>query len=283
MGEDLLVVTPKGRFALVSRNGIVKYLDGSVPMNATALKDHEDYDNPTAKLETFRVADILLKELGEGRYELFATHHYFTGTCIRLRLSSTTIVRDGEGVMVLPEWKTIFDVEPCLPLLRTAWHESGGKMLTEGADHLLVMIGAHGIDGRISAARPDFDYEVHIGTLLRVAIETGKAEALATGFRNSQGMVRDGDGNIWATDHGPQGGDELNLLELGSNYGWPQVSYGVAYGGEVPRPSEMRKWASTRASCGQFSPGCRRLPCPPSPSTTRSISLCGRTTCWLLR
>ena len=185
-------------------------------------------------LDTFRVADILLKELGEGRYELFATHHYITGTCIRLRLSSTTIMRDEEGVTVLPEWKTIFDVEPCMPLSRFAGHQAGGKMLTEGADHLLVMIGTHGIDGRIWSARPDFDYEVHLGTLLRVAIETGKAETLATGFRNSQGLVRDGEGNIWATDHGPQGGDELNLLEWGSNYGWPQVSYGVANRGEVP-------------------------------------------------
>ena len=232
IGDDLLLVTPGGRFALVFQDGALEYLDGGVPMNEKSLEEHEGYDDPRFEPRAFRVADILLKEREEGRYELFATHHYFTGTCIRFRLSSTTILRDEEGVTVLPDWKTIFDVEPCLPLPGFGGREGGGKMLTDGADHLLTIIGDHGIDGW--RARPTFDPDVHLGKLLRVDIETGEAEVLAVGFRNSQGMVRDADGNIWATDHGPQGGDELNLLEWGSNYGWPQVSYGIKYGGEVP-------------------------------------------------
>ena len=48
------------------------------------------------------------------------------------------------------------------------------------------------------------------------------------------GTVRDcsgdNDNNIWATDHGPQGGDELNLIKKGQNYGWPQVTYGINHG-----------------------------------------------------
>ena len=132
----------------------------------------------------------------------------------------------------MPDWRTIFDVEPCLPLNWFAGHEAGGKMLTDGADHLLVIIGAHGIDSWW--ARPTFDPAPHLGKLLRIAIETGETETLAIGFRNSQGLARDAEGNLWATDHGPQGGDELNLLEPGGNYGWPLVSYGVDYGGKVP-------------------------------------------------
>ena len=231
MGDDLLVVTPKGRFALVFPDGTVEYLDGNVPMNAASLEQHEDYNN-NFKPGVFRVADILLKELGEGRQELFATHHYFTGECIRFRLSSTTIRQAEESVTVMPDWRTIFDVEPCLPLNWFAGHEAGGKMLTDGADHLLVIIGAHGIDSWW--ARPTFDPAPHLGKLLRIAIETGETETLAIGFRNSQGLARDAEGNLWATDHGPQGGDELNLLERGGNYGWPLVSYGVDYGGKVP-------------------------------------------------
>ena len=233
--EDLLVVTPKGRFAMVFRDGTVEYLDGNVPMNAQSLVEHEDYDN-NFKPGTFRVPDILLKELGEGRYELFATHHYFTGECIRFRLSSTTILRDEESVTVMPDWRTIFEVEPCMPISWFAGHESGGKMLTDGADHLLVMIGAHGVDSW--QARPTFEPTTHLGEFVRIAIETGEVETLAIGFRNSQGMARDADGNIWATDHGPQGGDELNLLERGGNYGWPAVSYGVQYGREIPPTME---------------------------------------------
>ena len=232
MGDDLLVVTPKGRFALILPDRTVEYLDGNVPMNETSLKEHEDYDNPGFWPGGFRVTDILLKELGEGRYELFATHHYFTGTCIRFRLSSTTILRDEENVTALPDWRTIFDAEPCMPLLWFRGHQGGGKMLTDGADHLLAIIGDHVMDDWL--ARPTFDPDTHLGKFVRVAIETGETEALSIGHRNSQGLTRDAEGNLWATDHGPQGGDELNLLERGGNYGWPLVSYGVEYGGKVP-------------------------------------------------
>ena len=233
--EDLLVVTPKGRLALVFRDRTVEYLDGNVPMNEKFLADHEDYNNHF-NLGEFRVADILLKELGEGRYELFATHHYFTGECIRFRLSSTTLLRDEASVTVMPDWRTIFDAEPCLPLSWFTGHQSGGKMLTDGADHLLVIIGTHGIVNWW--ARPTFDPDVHLGKFVRIAIETGEVETLAIGFRNSQGLARDADGNIWATDHGPQGGDELNLLEREGNYGWPLVTYGVQYGREIPPTME---------------------------------------------
>ena len=50
------------------------------------------------------------------------------------------------------------------------------------------------------------------------------------GHRNQQGLVIHPEtGDVWATEHGPQGGDELNLIEAGSNYGWPVVGYGVNY------------------------------------------------------
>jgi glucose/arabinose dehydrogenase len=40
-------------------------------------------------------------------------------------------------------------------------------------------------------------------------------------------------GDIWATEHGPMGGDELNILKKGANYGWPVITYGVDYSGEI--------------------------------------------------
>ena len=51
------------------------------------------------------------------------------------------------------------------------------------------------------------------------------------GHRNIQGATLDGQGRLWMTEHGPQGGDELNLIEPGVNYGWPVITYGVNYGG----------------------------------------------------
>ena len=136
----------------------------------------------------------------------------------------------------MPDWRTIFEVEPCLPLSWFTGHAAGGEMLTDGADHLLVIIGTYSIDSW--SARPSFDPAAHLGKLLRITIETGETETLAIGFRNSQGLARDAEGNVWATDHGPQGGDELNLLDRGGNYGWPLASYGVDYGGKVPLNSE---------------------------------------------
>ncbi len=59
------------------------------------------------------------------------------------------------------------------------------------------------------------------------------------GNRNPQGLAMDADGNLWETEHGPRGGDEVNIIEKGRNYGWPLVSYGINYQGTpltVPFP-----------------------------------------------
>ena len=57
-------------------------------------------------------------------------------------------------------------------------------------------------------------------------------EIWSYGHRNPQGLFYDAaTGNLWADEHGPQGGDELNLIRPGRNYGWPIIGYGVNYGG----------------------------------------------------
>lgn len=80
------------------------------------------------------------------------------------------------------------------------------------------------------------------------------------GHRNPQGMVIDLNGNVWVTEHGPRGGDELNLVKPGANYGWPVVSYGINYSDaplKTPWPSESQKfempvwvWLPSTAVCG---------------------------------
>jgi aldose sugar dehydrogenase len=62
------------------------------------------------------------------------------------------------------------------------------------------------------------------------------AETWASGFRTPYGLAFGPDGRLWELEHGPRGGDELNLIEPGKNYGWPLVSYGHNYNG-VPIPS----------------------------------------------
>lgn len=61
------------------------------------------------------------------------------------------------------------------------------------------------------------------------------AETWASGVRTPYGLAFSPDGELWEVEHGPRGGDELNLIEKGKNYGWPLVSYGMNYN-RVPIP-----------------------------------------------
>ncbi len=92
------------------------------------------------------------------------------------------------------------------------------------------------------------ELDSHIGTVVRLYDDgripsdnpfVGQPGALpeifSYGHRNIQGMAPNPwTGDIWATEHGPQGGDEVNVLESGANYGWPVITYGVNYGSGEP-------------------------------------------------
>ena len=61
----------------------------------------------------------------------------------------------------------------------------------------------------------------------------------AYGSRNAQGLVHDtGSGRLWETEHGPRGGDELNIIRKGANYGWPLAGYGINYSGTTITKNE---------------------------------------------
>ena len=245
LADDLLVVGPYGRIARVRPPGdrqpaSVEYLEGRVPMNREGLQAH--WDRLQARLDSShpdfrhfrsvfggsRVADILLKEGSAGRHRLFVTHHHFTEECVRFRLSSTDVVLREGDVSLGPAWRTVFDAEPCIP--GSTMHEAGGTMVTDGPEHLLVVIGAHGTENISQVV------DSHLGKLVRIEIETGDAEIVASGLRNPQGLVRGADGILWATDHGPEGGDELNILRRGENYGWPLVTLGRGYSAVIRPP-----------------------------------------------
>lgn len=80
------------------------------------------------------------------------------------------------------------------------------------------------------------------------------------GHRNPQGLVMDAEGNLWDTEHGPRGGDELNLVKKGANYGWPVVSFSINYNDSsftTPWPASDQKlempafrWLPSIGVCG---------------------------------
>jgi len=92
----------------------------------------------------------------------------------------------------------------------------------------------------------------------------GQPDALPSiwtyGHRNPQGLTFDLEGNLWDTEHGPRGGDEVNLILKGRNYGWPTVSFGINYSGapfKTPWPEESSniampayRWLPSIGACG---------------------------------
>jgi glucose/arabinose dehydrogenase len=125
----------------------------------------------------------------------------------------------------------------------------GGRMAFLPDDSLLVTIG-DGFDYREHAQRLDS----HLGKIVRIRADgsvppdnpfVGRDEALpeiySWGHRNPQGLVVEPEnGRIWSHEHGPRGGDELNLIEAGQNYGWPIATHGVDYSGARVTPYEER-------------------------------------------
>ncbi|WP_425068575.1 PQQ-dependent sugar dehydrogenase [Reyranella sp.] len=72
-----------------------------------------------------------------------------------------------------------------------------------------------------------------------VGREGARPEIFTWGHRNPQGMAMNpATGRIWVAEHGPRGGDELNLLKAGANYGWPRATHGIDYNGSTISPNK---------------------------------------------
>jgi len=114
----------------------------------------------------------------------------------------------------------------------------GGRIVFDRAGYLYLTLGERGEKDR--AQRPDN----HHGSVIRLHDDgrvpadnpfAGKAgwkpEKLDLGHRNQQGAaLHPRTGVLWTHEHGPQGGDEVNIIRAGVNYGWPVITYGVNYG-----------------------------------------------------
>ena len=149
---------------------------------------------------------------------------------IRARLEGETLV----------EHKTIFQSDPPR---KTAAHY--GARLAFMEDGKLLITSGDGFNYREKAQYLDN----HFGKILRVNddgstpmdnpfVNTPGAlpEIWSYGHRNLQGLVIRGDGTVFEHEHGPKGGDELNIIEPGKNYGWPAITYGIDYSGAIISP-----------------------------------------------
>jgi len=146
-------------------------------------------------------------------------------------------------------------------------HHFGSRLVFDRDGHLYITLGDRGEQER--AQRPGD----HAGSVIRlhddgrvprdnpfVGKPGWKPEKFTLGNRNMQGAALHPDtGKLWVHEHGPQGGDEINVIRAGANYGWPVITYGVNYGtgtkiGEGSRKAGMEQpiyfWVPSIAPSG---------------------------------
>ncbi|GMQ31257.1 PQQ-dependent sugar dehydrogenase [Algoriphagus confluentis] len=174
-------------------------------------------------------------------------------TIMRFKLDGNTAVNQEELIVAGPSWKggrhfgsrIVFDNDGYL------YFSNGDKgNIPMNAQNLNNAHGKiHRImdDGTIPADNPFTDSLGNISSIWTY------------GNRNPQGMIYDKANNrLWEVEHGPMGGDELNLIEKGKNYGWPVITYGQNYDGtpitEITEKEGMEQpvhyWVPSIATCG---------------------------------
>lgn len=242
-GNTLLYVSPSGHIATLDFDqGKIEYSPHRVPMNFDHLEKNIFPLHSSFRSDWFRVQDILIVPGPTPETAtLYVSHHVFDETTSVLCGVVSQIGLDhGNGTIELKDgnWTELYRMRECLDMSEFNWIylglEGGGKMLQLDAGHILLAVGDYGLSWEIATTdRVGLQYANDFSKMIRINLSTGEASVFANGFRNSQGLTIDGDGQIWEAEHGPQGGDEINLITEGGDYGWPTVSLGTHYG--VPR------------------------------------------------
>jgi len=124
-------------------------------------------------------------------------------------------------------------------------------------DGTLLLTTGDGFDYREAAQDPASG----LGKVLRMTADgapapgnplTAAPYVYSLGHRNPQGLAVADDGTVWLHEHGPRGGDEVNRIEPGANYGWPAVTHGVDYSGALISP--YTEWPGMTAPAWQWTP-----------------------------
>jgi len=224
--NEILFTERKGRLGIVNiDSGEVNYLSGLPDIIAKGQGGLMDVAKPTNN------------EIADWTYFTYVKPIDAAGngetTLARAHISQEGIF-DWQDLLVTHSlFGVIFDVTGI------AWGSDrhfGSRIAFDDA-HLYFSVGDRG-------NRPNGqNLETHAGSILRlnvdgsvpqdnpfVDVEGARNEIWSYGHRNPQGLVWDGVyQRLWSIEHGPRGGDELNLIERGGNYGWPIISYGKEY------------------------------------------------------
>jgi glucose/arabinose dehydrogenase len=161
---------------------------------------------------------------------------YFTYSKEKGHKGVTTLARAQVKGDQLIKWQDLLVTKSAT----TTSRHFGSRIAFDTKNHLFFTVGDRG-------DRPNGqDLTTHAGSILRLHLdgtipednpfitEEGLPEIWSYGHRNPQGIAYDSVNNLlWSNEHGPRGGDEINLVKPGKNYGWPVVSHGKEYWGPV--------------------------------------------------
>ena len=150
-----------------------------------------------------------------------------TGSCVEVAVDELNYDRKRQSAKFVANW---FVTKPCVPI--SAVQHTSGRFEVIDKSSVYVTIGDLGfsqINNR--AKRGD------LGSIFKLTAKS--ALRVSQGHRNAQGIVLFDKKVLLAAEHGPRGGDELNVIKQGADYGWPFVTYGEPYGsGDYVRPGK---------------------------------------------
>ena len=226
-----VVITATGEFFAVDNGQAVK-LEISPPPNEVEayvayIAETSDRD-PIAYW--FRYNDVLYSS---ARGELIISYSLWNAEDDCFTNAIATAPAEARPAPLTEDWTVVYQTAPCLPVSQTGspinGQMAGGRLAFADDGKLLLSSGDYGRDGiytqPIAAQRDDYGY----GKIIEIDLDTGTARHLSSGHSNPQGIAVDRQGRIWVAEHGRRGGDELNHIQLGRNYGWPLTSLGTRY------------------------------------------------------
>ena len=221
--KRLLLLTGDGEFYLISllADGIeVEGLNVRSPFDNSIYK--RSVEHPS---QYFRVTGMLLEDTSDTERSLFVSYLHWSerNRCVTQRVAEAIIQVDKLG-STQSEWHDRFTSTPCLPPAGLN-NETGGRMALVPPSTLLLTVGPT-VPEMVNFAP---DESVSYGKIIAIDRRDWSSRVFTKGHRDPQGLLVGEDG-IWSTEHGPQGGDELNLIVEGQDYGWPRVTYGTEYG-----------------------------------------------------
>jgi glucose/arabinose dehydrogenase len=164
----------------------------------------------------FRARDLIF--LPE-RKQLAAVYDKFDGGKVRTVVS--LIAFDPAAFTTTGNWQQVFASDVFYNDIGVT---SGGGMLANRGDKLYLTVGDHYMmEPGVSDPNSTF------GKIFEIDLTTGRSRQFSKGHRNQQGLTLLKSGQLLATEHGPFGGDELNIISEGADFGWPNATLGTDY------------------------------------------------------